>query len=72
MIILKEGIDEASEHRQTWLTYMSGLNLGQNRTVECLVTGARPAPTIIWFRNQREIRDAAATTAVSLNGGFSL
>ena len=51
---------------------MSGLNLGQNRTVECRVTGARPAPTIIWFRNQREIRDAAATTAVSLNGGLSL
>ena len=40
-------------------TYGSNNNLfvlGQNRTVECRVTGARPTPAVKWFNNDYEIR----------------
>ena len=30
--------------------------LGQNRTVTCSVTGARPTPVIKWFKNHHELR----------------
>ena len=29
---------------------------GRNRTVACRVAGARPTPSIKWFRNDYEIR----------------
>ena len=39
---------------------------GQNRTVECRVTGARPTPVIKWFKNEREIRGSTITVCFLL------
>ena len=44
----------------------SGLVVGQARTVECQVTGARPNHRVSWWKNGQEL--SYAQSQVRLNG----